>query len=109
MVRSLWTPTAALTRTRRAPIREDKHDFFNYNVSLPTGAAIKGIEVRLDAKTDSTSGAPHMCVQLSYASITRQARRRTVSEKIKPHHLERKAILYVRQSSAYQVHNNVES
>ena len=32
-----------------------------------------------------------------------------MSEKIQPHHLERKAILYVRQSSAYQVHNNLES
>jgi DNA invertase Pin-like site-specific DNA recombinase len=32
-----------------------------------------------------------------------------MSEKIKPHHLERKAILYVRQSSAYQVSNNLES
>ena len=32
-----------------------------------------------------------------------------MSDKIKPHHLERKAILYVRQSSAYQVHNNLES
>src|SRR4051795_2592696 len=32
-----------------------------------------------------------------------------MSEKIKPHHLERKAILYVRQSSAYQVNNNRES
>src|SRR3954449_5765378 len=32
-----------------------------------------------------------------------------MSEKIRPHHLERKAILYVRQSSAYQVHNNLES
>jgi DNA invertase Pin-like site-specific DNA recombinase len=32
-----------------------------------------------------------------------------MSEKIKPHHLERKAILYVRQSSAYQVAHNLES
>jgi hypothetical protein len=32
-----------------------------------------------------------------------------MSEKIKSHHLERKAILYVRQSSAYQVSNNLES
>jgi DNA invertase Pin-like site-specific DNA recombinase len=32
-----------------------------------------------------------------------------MSEKIKLHHLERKAILYVRQSSAYQVSNNLES
>src|SRR5206468_7336494 len=36
-------------------------------------------------------------------------RRIAMSEKIKPHHLERKAILYVRQSSVYQVHNNLES
>jgi DNA invertase Pin-like site-specific DNA recombinase len=32
-----------------------------------------------------------------------------VSDKIKPHHVGRKAILYVRQSSAYQVQNNLES
>src|ERR1700676_299345 len=33
-----------------------------------------------------------------------------MSEKIRPHHLERKAILYVRQSSAHQVlHNRVSS
>jgi DNA invertase Pin-like site-specific DNA recombinase len=32
-----------------------------------------------------------------------------MNEKIRLHHLERKAILYVRQSSAYQVHNNLES
>jgi len=32
-----------------------------------------------------------------------------MSEKIQPHHLERKAILYVRQSSAYQVNHNLES
>ena len=32
-----------------------------------------------------------------------------MSEKITPHHLTRKAILYVRQSSAYQVTHNLES
>lgn len=32
-----------------------------------------------------------------------------MSEKLKPHHLERKAILYVRQSSTYQVLHNLES
>ena len=32
-----------------------------------------------------------------------------MSDKIKLHHVERKAILYVRQSSAYQVQNNLES
>jgi hypothetical protein len=32
-----------------------------------------------------------------------------MSEKIRPHHLQRKAILYVRQSSQYQVLHNLES
>ena len=32
-----------------------------------------------------------------------------MSDKIKPHHLGRKAILYVRQSSAHQVMHNQES
>ena len=32
-----------------------------------------------------------------------------MSEKIRPHHLARKAILYVRQSSAHQVLHNRES
>lgn len=32
-----------------------------------------------------------------------------MSEKIKPQHLARKAILYVRQSSTYQVNHNLES
>jgi DNA invertase Pin-like site-specific DNA recombinase len=32
-----------------------------------------------------------------------------MSEKIRAHHLERKAILYIRQSSAYQVTHNLES
>src|SRR5256886_14118662 len=39
----------------------------------------------------------------------RRQRRRAMSEKIKPHHLERKAILYIRQSTAYQVSHNLES
>ena len=32
-----------------------------------------------------------------------------MSDKIKPHHQARKAILYIRQSSAHQVHHNLES
>src|SRR5437879_701525 len=32
-----------------------------------------------------------------------------ISDKVRPHHLERKALLYVRQSSAYQVLHNRES
>jgi len=32
-----------------------------------------------------------------------------MNEKIKPNHLSRKAIIYVRQSSQFQVQNNLES
>ena len=32
-----------------------------------------------------------------------------MSDKIRPQHISRKAILYVRQSSPYQVLNNLES
>jgi DNA invertase Pin-like site-specific DNA recombinase len=32
-----------------------------------------------------------------------------MSDKVKPHHLQRKAILYIRQSSTFQVQNNQES
>ncbi len=45
---------------------KDVHRFSSYNVSVPTGATIKGIEVRLDAKVDSTSGSPKICVKLSW-------------------------------------------
>jgi Domain of unknown function (DUF4082)/Bacterial Ig-like domain/Bacterial Ig-like domain (group 2)/Putative Ig domain len=45
---------------------KDKHDFFNYNFSLPPAAAIQGIEVRLDSKVNSTANAPLMCVQVSW-------------------------------------------
>ena len=29
---------------------KDKHRFFNYGLTFPTGVSIRGIEVRLDAK-----------------------------------------------------------
>jgi hypothetical protein len=45
---------------------KDKHLYFNYNFAIPGGSTIDGIEVQLDARTDSTAGAPKMCVQLSW-------------------------------------------
>jgi hypothetical protein len=45
---------------------KDKHLFYNYNFSVPTGAAVQGIEVRLDARADNKSGSPKICVQLSW-------------------------------------------
>ena len=45
---------------------KDRHRFYNYGFSIPTGMSVTGIEVRLDARADSTSGSPRMCVQLSW-------------------------------------------
>jgi len=46
---------------------KDKHTYYNYNISLPVGATVKGIEVRLDTFVDAVgSNAPRMCVQLSW-------------------------------------------
>jgi hypothetical protein len=45
---------------------KDKHDFYNYNFSVPAGAVITGIEVRLDAKVSSSTSRPMMCAQLSW-------------------------------------------
>jgi hypothetical protein len=54
------------TGTDCAGTDKDKHRFYNYNFSLPTGTTINGIEVRLDAKVDNVTGGPKMCVQLSW-------------------------------------------
>lgn len=45
---------------------KDKHRFYNYDIDVPPGANLDGIEVRLDARVDNTNGAPRMCVQLSW-------------------------------------------
>ena len=45
---------------------KDRHQFYNYGFSLPGGATINGIEVRLDAWADSTQKAPFICVELSW-------------------------------------------
>ena len=44
----------------------DRHLYYNYGLSIPAGATINGIEVRLDAWSDGTSGTPKMCVELSW-------------------------------------------
>ena len=45
---------------------KDRHQFYNYGFNIPVDVTINGIEVRLDAKVDSTTGSPKMCVQLSW-------------------------------------------
>ncbi len=48
----------------------DRHLYYNYGFSIPAGATINGIEVRLDAWSDSTSGTPQICVELSWDAGT---------------------------------------
>ena len=45
---------------------KDTHRFYDFNINLPGGATVKGIEVRLDAFADSTASSPRVCVQLSW-------------------------------------------
>ncbi|MBP9716647.1 MAG: type II secretion system protein [Candidatus Levybacteria bacterium] len=45
---------------------KDKHRFYNYDIDVPPGANIDGIEVRLDARVDNAAGAPRMCAQISW-------------------------------------------
>ena len=43
-------------------IGKDKHKFSDYNISIPNGASVQGIQVRLDANADSIIGTPKLCV-----------------------------------------------
>ncbi|MEK7324354.1 MAG: hypothetical protein AAB217_03745, partial [Chloroflexota bacterium] len=60
------TNSGSNTNTSCTNNGKDKHRFYDYNISIPGGSTIVGIEVRLDARVDSTSGAPKICVQLSW-------------------------------------------
>ncbi|HYV13447.1 MAG TPA: M14 family metallopeptidase [Pyrinomonadaceae bacterium] len=54
------------TNTSCTNTGKDRHRFYNFGFDIPPASVIQGIEVRLDAKADSTSGAPKICVQLSW-------------------------------------------
>lgn len=54
------------TSTSCTSSSKDKHRYYNYGFAVPAGATVLGLEVRLDAMVDSTSGSPKMCVQLSW-------------------------------------------
>lgn len=54
------------TSTSCTNSRKDRHQFYDFGFAMPDGAAIAGLEVRLDARADSTAGSPRMCVQLSW-------------------------------------------
>ncbi|RJQ28024.1 DNRLRE domain-containing protein, partial [Candidatus Parcubacteria bacterium] len=44
----------------------DKHIFYDYNLNVPFGSTINGIEVRQDLKIDSLLDSPFSCIQLSW-------------------------------------------
>lgn len=67
------------TGTNCTGVDKDKHQFYNYGMSLPSGAAIDGIEVRIDAKVDSTTGSPKICAQLSWDGGTSWTTAKTTS------------------------------
>jgi len=54
------------TSTSCGATSKDRHDFYDFGFSIPGGNTIVGIEVRLDARADSSYSSPHMCVQLSW-------------------------------------------
>lgn len=45
---------------------KDKHRFYNFGFAIPATATIRGLEVQLKAKADSSSGSPKICVQVSW-------------------------------------------
>jgi hypothetical protein len=45
---------------------KDRHVFYGFGLNVPTDTYIQGIEVRTDARVDSSSGAPKLCVELSW-------------------------------------------
>lgn len=60
------TNSGSNTGTNCTGTDKDKHKFYNYDLAVPSGASVNGVELNLVAKTDSTTGSPKICVELSY-------------------------------------------
>ncbi|MBI4760880.1 MAG: S8 family serine peptidase [Chloroflexota bacterium] len=54
------------TSTTYTSTQKDRHVFYNYGFSIPSGATITGIEVRVDARADKASGTRQIYVQFSW-------------------------------------------
>jgi predicted outer membrane repeat protein len=46
--------------------QKDKHRYYNYNFNIPAQSVVSGIEVRLTGSAATTSGAPKICIQVSW-------------------------------------------
>jgi len=61
------TDSGTNTNTGCGDTGKDRHIYYNYGISVPGTNTVTGIEVRLDARVDSTSSTTRrMCVQLSW-------------------------------------------
>ncbi len=63
---ALDTDSGTGTSTSCTASQKDRHVYYNYNANVDSSATIKGLEVRVDARADSTSGDPRLCVELSW-------------------------------------------
>ena len=59
------TDSGTNTNASYTDIGKDRHVFSTYAFGVPTGAVVLGIQVRVEAKVDSTTGTPKMYVELS--------------------------------------------
>ena len=92
-------PSEAHTADSRLALRVlDSSEMSDICVPLPleTRATLTGLIVKLILGHAGVTGPDH------------HGRPIMISDKVRPHHLERKALLYVRQSSAHQVLHNRE-
>ncbi|MGH9895842.1 MAG: DUF4082 domain-containing protein, partial [bacterium] len=60
------TNSGTNTNTSCTNTGKDKHNYYNYNLIVPSGVATRGIELRLAARADSAANSPSMCAQLSW-------------------------------------------
>jgi len=54
------------TNTSCASTNKDRHMFYEYGFSVPSGSSISGVAIQVVARSDSATGSPFMCVQLSW-------------------------------------------
>src|SRR5438105_7350697 len=93
--RSMQRQTKQTEARRRAPLQ----------IELFTGEpreAIGDMLVWSGLPTETQAALTSLIAQLLLEHVM-------ITDKVRPHHLERKALLYVRQSSAHQVLHNRES
>lgn len=59
------TNSGTSTSTSCGNTGKDRHIFSNYAIAVPASATVLGIEVRADARADSTLNSPFICIELS--------------------------------------------